>query len=134
MLNNNQILRPSHKLPTGWLSLQAASLVAVALFLTLLGCSKGPSRIRVQNLTQLDFADVALNTNRFGALKAGATSDYQEVARAFERMSAFTKESNGVFHNDRFMGGRNPELRSGSYTYVLEFDTNHLFEVRLKKS
>ena len=108
-------------------------LFCVVLCLAFIGCSKAPSHIRVQNLMGRDLEDVTVMTNSFGALKTGAMSDYQAVPAVFESASVYTRETNGYFRNDRFMGGANQQLASGSYTYVLTLSTNSNLEVRLKK-
>jgi hypothetical protein len=113
--------------------------------MTVLGCSKNPNQtsnqppnrslsyIRVQNQMGRDLADVTVITNSFGALKSGVISDYQIVGVVHESASVFTTETNGYFRNDRFMGGSNPELPSGKYTYTLKLNANDNIEISLKK-
>ena len=105
----------------------------IALCFVLLGCSPHPSYVRVQNQMGFDLADATVITNSFGALKAGATSDYQMVPAVYQDSSVFTMEPNHYMRNYRHMGGSNPELASGRYTYILSVDTNKSLEISLKK-
>ena|ERR1700712_5187373 len=105
----------------------------LVLCCALVGCSRSPSNIRVQNLTGHDFSEVIVMTNSFGAVRAGTTSYYQIIRGMFQSASVYTREPSGYFRNDRFMGGANAELTSGSYTYVLTLSTNDMLEVTLKK-
>jgi len=108
-------------------------LLPVVLCITFIECSKTPSQIRVQNLTGHDFTSVAVNTNRFGALKTGAISESRTVQVVFAYASVYTTETNTWVRNDRFIGGNNPPQPSGSYTYVLTLATNGGLQVALKK-
>ena len=112
---------------------QMKHLLPMVLCIALVGCSKSPSQIRVQNLTGRDFAKVAVMTNAFGAVRAGETTEYRRVQAMFEEASVFTSETNGWFRNARFMGGANPSLSSDSYTYILTLKTNDMLEVTLKR-
>lgn len=110
----------------------------IVLCFLLFGCSnlQTPTQVRVQNLTGHDLSEVTVittvATNAFGAMKFGATSKYQTVQVVFEDASIFTSEPNGYFRNHR-IGGRNPTVPNGSYTYVLQIDTNNMLEITLKK-
>ena len=125
--------RPGVPEPERWAALDMKLLFSIVLSVALTGCSKKPSFIRVQNEMGRDLATVTVGSNSFGLLKSGATSDYQLVPTMFESSSVYTKESDGRFHNDRFMGGRNDELASGRYTYILKLGTNDMLEVTLKR-
>ena len=110
-------------------------LLPLLICLVLASCSKSPqtpSRIRIQNLTGHDLAKVAVNTNSFGAVKAGATSEYHLIPVMFQSASIYTREPNGYFRNDRFIGGANPTLSAGNYTYILRIATNDMLEVTLR--
>jgi hypothetical protein len=92
----------------------------------LAGCLQQPSRIRVQNLTGLDFSSVTVMTNSFGSVKAGALTEYQSAPAVFEDVSVYTRQEDGHFWNHRFIGGANDRIASGRYTYVLTLDKNAL--------
>ena len=112
-------------------------LVAI-LCLATISCSKSSSspaaqsasRIRVENLTGHDWAEVVVLTNRFGAVKDGATTEYQSTSVVFEDVFVYLAESDGRFWRYRFMGGENPQIGNGSYTYVLRLARNDELKIQ----
>jgi hypothetical protein len=115
------------------LAFRMKAIFCVFVLSAFVGCSRVPSQIRVQNLMERDLSNVTIATNSFGALSAGATSGYQVVPAVFESTSVYATETNGYFRNDRFMGGANKKLASGSYTYVLRISRDGGLEVMVRK-
>jgi hypothetical protein len=53
--------------------------------------------------------------------------------KLLESSSVYTTEADGHMRNYRFMGGRNAELASGSYTYTLKRGWDDMLQINLKR-
>ena len=103
------------------------------LLVTLAGCSKGPTFIRVQNDTGHDFEQVIVVTNLIGAVRARTTSEYRQVALCYSDPTVLTRESNGVFHNRKHISqAEHGTLGDGHFTVILTLDQSRL-DVKMKR-
>jgi hypothetical protein len=114
----------------------------IILGVALVGCSKSPhsgtpfgSRVRVQNLTGQDWAEVVVLTNDFGAVKNGATTEYQTTWAVPAREDPYVHLVNltGLFRRHRYLDGDNQQMEDGYYTYVLKLSGAGRLDIKRRK-
>jgi hypothetical protein len=115
----------------------------IILGVALVGCSDSPhsgtslaSRIRVQNLTGQDWALVIVSTNDFGAVKNGATTEYQKtwaVPLLEDRAFVQLVKSNGYTWRHRYLDGDSQRMEDGDYTYILKVSPAGSLDIKRRK-
>jgi len=92
----------------------------------------GPTQIRVQNGSDVDFKDVKVGHKKYGDIKAGATTDYQawESAYGYTFVSLLAGSRSMVIRPIDYVG--EPHLGHGYFTYVLTIEKDRL-EIRAEK-
>ncbi|MCA8975027.1 MAG: hypothetical protein KDC98_09915 [Planctomycetes bacterium] len=114
------------RIPSPWL-IATLSLAA----LSLAACSPGndppnvepiESLVRVRNATTHDFDAVTVNGVSYGAVAAGAESDYQVLLDAYEIAAIQVQTDVGAFLIQPIDTVGEPRLGNGMFTYVLGLD------------
>jgi hypothetical protein len=88
----------------------------------LLGCSKGPAQVRVQNLTGRALTEVTIEETHFGSVAEGAFSAPREVPALNHDPTILTTDAKGDIRNRRVFHDPKGPVGTGKFIVALTFD------------
>lgn len=119
------------------LAILIATTIAVTIVFSLLSTSKAPlgeaSHIRIENGSNVDFANVIVNRKPYGDIARGQTTEYLEWEIAYS-YSSVELSANGKRYKlqpEDFVGEK--PLGAGYFSYVLSIDQNDNLNIEAKQ-
>ena len=119
--------------PSANVDLTVKYLFSLLFCIALLGCSKGPAQVRVQNLTNHALAEVTVEDISFGKLPAGDYSTTKEIAVLNHEPSVLTRDADGNIQSRRVFHDPKGPVGAGKFLVTLTLNLQGVLQVQVTR-